>query len=406
MTSFQRFFLIGISFFLLQTSFAQNHRLVGYLPYYQFNRADDIDFEKLTHVCLAFANPTDKDGTLSIGGRDIDPIVEMAHEADVDVLLSLAGGAISSDWWEAWEHLTTVENRSEFIHKIIEYLYEHDLQGIDMDLEWHFVEDWYSGFSMELNDSLKAHNFIYTAAFPGTYRYPEISDEALNDFDFINMMVYDLTGPWNSDNAGPHSPYSFAENSIKYWRDKQEVAPENLTLGIPFYGWNFNDPDDVFAFTYRSMVNQNPVNALIDKVGEAYYNGIPTVRRKTELAMEQVSGVMIWELGQDHFDDQFSLLNAIYQVMIEDVSSNENIADLSNLKIFPNPFSDFFFVENSSEKEVQIFLSDSNGRLLLNQDIAPFATETIQNQALISGIYFLKIVDEHGVNNSKVLIKK
>ena len=324
MTPLQRFFLIGISFFLLQNSFAQNHRLVGYLPYYQFNRADDIDFEKLTHLCLAFANP-DMEGNLSIGGRDIDPVVEMAHEADVEVLLSLAGGALTAEWWEAWQHLSTEENRPEFIHKIIEYLYEHNLQGIDMDLEWQFVEDWYTDFSLELNDSLRTHDFLYTAAYPGTYRYPEISDEALNDFDFINMMVYDLTGPWNPDNVGSHSPYSFAENSIKYWRDRQGIAPEKLTLGIPFYGWNFDDRNDIFSFTYRSMVNQNPANALRDNVGDAYYNGIPTVRLKTELALEQVSGVMIWELGQDHFDEQFSLLNAIYEALSEPISSNENL---------------------------------------------------------------------------------
>ncbi len=405
MKSILRFLFLGTFLCSIQSSFAQNHRLVGYLPYYQFHRVDDIDFEKLTHVCLAFANP-DADGNLSIGGRDIEPIVEVAHDANVDVLLSLAGGALSSDWWAAWQNLTTESNRSAFIHKIITYLYDHDLQGIDMDLEWQYVEDWYSGFSMELSDSLQAHDFLYTAAFPGTYRYPEISDEALRDFDFINTMVYDLTGPWNPNNAGPHSPYSFAENSIKYWRDKQGIAPENLTLGIPFYGWNFNDPTDVFSFTYRSMVNQNPANALRDNVDAAYYNGIMTVRQKTELAMAKVSGVMIWELGQDHFDKQFSLLNAIHQVISANVSSNEEIEAFTDINIYPNPFSDFFFFENPKEQDVQIILTDASGRLIAQQLIPAFSTETIGNTQMVKGLYFLRLIWEDGVGVSKVVVKE
>lgn len=405
MNHFLRFSLIALSFFLFQNLFGQNYRLVGYLPYYQFQRADEVDFEKLTHLCLAFANP-DMEGNLSIGGRDIDPVVEMAHDAEVEVLLSLAGGALTAEWWAAWQHLSTAENRPEFIHKIIEYLYAHDLQGIDMDLEWQFVEDWYTDFSMELNDSLRAHDFLYTAAYPGTFRYPEISDEALSEFDFINMMVYDLTGPWDPDNAGAHSPFAFAENSIIYWRDRQGIPAENLTLGIPFYGWDFTDPNDVFSFTYRSMVNQDPSNALRDQVGAAYYNGMLTVRQKTELAIEQVSGVMIWELGQDHFDDQFSLLNVIYETLTPSVSSSDDFSKTPSLKIFPNPFSDFFTVENLGDKTVNIFLSDANGRMLFKEKIAPFSTTIVQDQTFVSGIYFLKIVDKNGVKNSKVLVKK
>jgi hypothetical protein len=30
-----------------------------------------------------------------------------------------------------------------------------------------------------------------------------------------------------------------------------------------------------------------------------YYNGIPTMRQKTHLAMERAGGVMIWQLGGD-----------------------------------------------------------------------------------------------------------
>ena len=152
-----------------------------------------------------------------------------------------------------------------------------------------------------------------------------------------------------------------------------------MTLGIPFYGWNFNDPTDIFSFTYRSMVNQNPANALRDNVDEAYYNGILTVRQKTELAMAEVSGVMIWELGQDHFDDQFSLLNAISQVISGGVSSNDEVEQFTDINLYPNPFSDFFFLENPKEKDLQIMLTDASGRLIAQQMIPAHSTEKVGN---------------------------
>jgi chitinase len=43
-----------------------------------------------------------------------------------------------------------------------------------------------------------------------------------------------------------------------------------------------------------------------------YYNNIPTIKKKTELAMEKAGGVMIWQLLGDAPGDN-SLLNIIYE---------------------------------------------------------------------------------------------
>jgi GH18 family chitinase len=43
-----------------------------------------------------------------------------------------------------------------------------------------------------------------------------------------------------------------------------------------------------------------------------YYNGIPTIKNKTQLAMKNAAGIMIWELMYD-VADRKSLLNAIYE---------------------------------------------------------------------------------------------
>ena len=94
--------LFSILFFsFLNPIFSQDNLVVGYLPYYRFPLSDNIEYEKLTHLCIAFANP-DAQGNLDAGGEDIQPIVDAAHNADVIVLLSLAGGALSNEWATNW----------------------------------------------------------------------------------------------------------------------------------------------------------------------------------------------------------------------------------------------------------------------------------------------------------------
>jgi len=43
-----------------------------------------------------------------------------------------------------------------------------------------------------------------------------------------------------------------------------------------------------------------------------YYNGIATIKRKTDLAKEKASGIMIWQLSGDALADK-SLLKVIYE---------------------------------------------------------------------------------------------
>ncbi|MCK5105429.1 MAG: hypothetical protein KAR17_21545, partial [Cyclobacteriaceae bacterium] len=175
--------------------FGQEFKVVGYLPYYRFGIVDEIDFTKITHLNLAFVNP-DIDGNLSIGNQNIDPIVSQAISDNpaLIVFISLAGGGLTPEWSEAYDKWLKPENRSEFVHLLVEYVQLHRLDGIDVDLEWSHVNEYYSPFVIELRDSLKSHGKEITAALPATYRYPDLTQEALNVFDFINLMAYDKTG--------------------------------------------------------------------------------------------------------------------------------------------------------------------------------------------------------------------
>lgn len=378
----------------------QDFKTIGYLPYYRFGLSHQIDYSKLTHLNLAFANP-DMAGNLSIGGQNIDPIVQAAHQHDVKVYISLAGGGLTTDWATAWTHHQQPENRAAFIHKIIEYVYAHNLDGVDMDLEWSYVTPLYSPFVLQLRDSLTAHGLPMTAALPGTYRYPNITNEAMLSFDFINMMVYDFTGPFAPNMPGQHSSYNFAVNAINYWQ-AQGMPADRLTLGVPFYGWNFNNaPTSVVSATFGSMVAQNTANAQLDQVGQIFYNGIPTIRAKTELALDNVSGIMIWELGQDAFNE-YSLLTTIYNTINGITDTEESLLEAS-IRAYPSPFSQSLYIDNESQESCTIRLVDMNGRVCQQETLNGLSTLTLDVQNLSAGFYILQQQTATGVRSLKLV---
>ena len=390
--------LFLIYFFAGFTSTAQNFKVVGYLPYYRFDFVEEIDFSKITHLNLAFLNP-DTDGNLSIGDLDIDPTVEYAKSvnSDLKVFISIAGGGLTEEWSQAYEKFLKPEYRSEFVHLLVDYVLEHDLDGMDVDLEWGYVNEYYSPFVLTLADSLKSHGKQMSAALPGTYRYADLSDEALQAFDFINLMSYDLTGPWTPDNPGPHSPREFAVQSVNYWR-AQILEDSCITLGVPFYGWDFTDLNSISAFAYAAMVHESKHYAYTDRVGDKYYNGIPTIQYKTLFALEEgIAGIMIWELGQDSFKDnhEFSLLSAIDYVVETGTAliTGFERSSLSDFEVYPSPFHERLTIASPiNAKGIIVDLFDLQGRVHITQQFKSVANELIMDLSqLPEGVYVMKI---------------
>ena len=382
----------------LQTAFAQSFKVVGYLPTYRFSWLNDIEFERLTHVNIAFANP-DSLGNLSCESVNIAPAVTKAHQHGCQVFISLAGGYLTPESEANWNNLTLPANRAAFIQKIVQYVQAQDLDGVDVDLEWQYVKPWYSPFILELKAVLEPLGKPLTAALPGSYRYPQVTTAALAAFDWVNMMVYDLTGPWDPSNPGQHSPFLWAQDCIQYWKI-QGVPAEKLTLGLPFYGYDFG-VSPVEAFNYRGIVNQDPANAQLDQTGQKFWNGIPTIQAKTQLAIEQVSGVMIWEIGQDAFgaNAQYSLLRAIDAVVDAVVSASDTNPGV--LGIYPNPVQDQLTLRLPGEGNYRVLIADLQGRLALEQSASGSADLELRVADLPAGIYGISVY-----SGSRVLVGK
>ena len=286
-------------------------RVVGYLPSYRFDSNEKIDYCKLTHLNLAFANPG-SNGKLII--NDFSGVVVRARNENnnIKIYISIGGGYLTDEQASIWSNSIDIkDNRPIIINEIVSFVVDNSLDGVDVDLEWQYVTSGYSDFVIELKSALSTKGKSMTAALPGTTKFDNITEEALQTFDFINIMAYDFTGPWNPTASGQHSSYNNAVESINFWKNTG-VSQSKLTLGVPFYGYDFSNSSNVTSFTFGQMVSTNNSYSEIDNVGMKYYNGRPTIKSKVKLASEQVSGIMIWELGQDSFSD-YSLLKTIHK---------------------------------------------------------------------------------------------
>ena len=135
-------------------------------------------------------------------------------------------------------------------------------------------------------------------------------------------MSYDQTGPWRPNQPGPHSTYSKAEEDLNYWIITRGVPKERISLGIPFYGYCFGTKYGE-SMSYKNIITTFPGSDQRDEVvpdggGNIYYNGLPTIKSKTALALKIAGGIMIWQILQDAEGDK-SLLGAI-DAMIKEKS--------------------------------------------------------------------------------------
>lgn len=269
--------------------------------------------DKITHLNIAFINP-DSAGNFK-QDLAIDTLIKKAHQKNVKVLASIAGGGPHP----YYSLLLGNDRRKYFINNLISLVRRYNLDGIDVDIEGSDIDSNYENFVIELASSLKPLKKLITAAIATAYK-DQLSDKALKQFDFVDVMSYDRTGPWRPDKPGHHSPYTMALEDLGYWHKTRLIPKEKLVLGLPFYGYGFGNANTpVVSMDYKQIAAINENNKTSDSLAlpenaVLYYNSVATIQKKTQLAMKEAGGVMIWQLSGDTIGEN-SLLNAIYLVI-------------------------------------------------------------------------------------------
>lgn len=267
-------------------------------------KADNLPYRNLTHLNYSFVLPR-PDGSLT------DPedallrdLVKRCHGNGVKVGMAI-GGWNDGDC-TAFEKLAArTESRSRFVRSAVALCETYGLDGIDIDWEYpkaHSVGD-FSLLMAELSAALRPlGKLLSTAVIAEGDEFGQfVRPDVFSQVDFLNIMSYD----WHYQKEGTHhSPYEVAESSLAYWIARG-CPKEKAILGVPFYGRS-----TTAALTYTELVAKDPEAPGKDAVDGVLYNGLATMRRKTELSLRKGGGIMFWELTQDTAGPT-SLLEAI-----------------------------------------------------------------------------------------------
>jgi chitinase len=279
-------------------------RSVGYMPSWS-GSVNNIQYTKLTHINYAFALPN-ANGTLQAieAPSKLTSLVSRGHSNNVKVSLAIGGWNDGDD--SAFEALArNASTRTTFVNSVVNVVNQYNLDGVDID--WEYPDPGASGnnfraLMQQLSTAMHSRGKLLTAAVVSEGGTAEGVQTAVFGYvDWLNIMAY--------DGGSPHANYNWSIASANYW--KSRGLPKSKTvLGVPFY----SRPG---YYTYAQLVAMNSANANRDCTtaggAQQCYNGLPTIRRKTQWAMANAGGIMNWELSQDTTGST-SLVSAIYEV--------------------------------------------------------------------------------------------
>ncbi len=279
-------------------------RSVGYMPSWSGN-VNSVQYNKLTHINYAFALPN-SNGTLQAipSPSKLSSLVTLGHNNGVKVLLAVGGWNDGND--SAFEALAAnAGSRTTFVNALVGAVNQYNLDGVDID--WEYPDpgtsgDNFTALMQQLSTAMHSRGKLLTAAVvSGGGTANGVQPAVFGYVDFLNIMAY--------DGGSPHANYDWSIASANFW--KSRGLPANKTvLGVPFY----SRPN---YLTYAQIVAMDAANANRDCItasgAQQCYNGIPTIKRKTQWAMANAGGIMNWELSQDTTGST-SLVSAIYEV--------------------------------------------------------------------------------------------
>jgi len=336
----------------------------GYYPGYEQSGgmpASAIDFSALTHI-IHFSVVPNADGSLNstVGQITVDNstnLVALAHAAGVKVLISVGGGGTES----AFQSATCASNLPVFINGLTNFVASRGYDGVDIDWEpcpsadFPLYTNLLAGLRSALNQLGRPELLTVAAA-----AYPPYGDSAAAEYtmfaafqshlDQINIMTYDMSGPYNGWVTWFNSPlydggYRLPSSgtlvpSVDGSVEKfiaNGVAPGKLAIAAAFYGYvwtasataptpaitqprqswttaptatatryadimanyyaaNYYQWDTNTQTAYLSICKTNSANSAF-----VSYDDPRTCSAKVSYARNKgLGGIAIWELGQDH----------------------------------------------------------------------------------------------------------
>ena len=283
-----------------------NFRSVGYMPSWS-GSVNAIQYGKLTHINYAFVLPNANGSLRAVENpAKLSSLVSLGHSNNVKVSIAVGGWNDGND--SAFEALAgSASGRTNFVNSLVSFVNQYNLDGVDID--WEYPDPGASGnnytlLMQQLSSAMHSRGRLLTAAVVsegGTAN--GVQPAVFGYVDWLNIMAY--------DGGSPHANYDWSVNSVNFWKSRGLPASKAV-MGVPFY----SRPG---YLTYSQLVAMDPANANRDCAyangAQQCYNGLPTIRRKTQYMLVNGGGMMNWELSQDT-SNATSLVSAIYETVM------------------------------------------------------------------------------------------
>ena len=335
-----------------------SHKVIGYLPYWEYESYPQIDYSLLTEINYFSAELNEYGNIINDHNWNTIGFIDYAQSQGVKVKLCVT--LFDSNSLETL--LSSSLNRTNAISNLLNKVLLRNADGVDIDFELvpSSQRDNLVLFMQELSDTFHANmdDPIITMATPAidwsnAWDYNALAQ--ICDGLFIMGYNYFYSG---SQTAGPVSPlggYFYDLNyTVQDYLDKVDNQLDKLILGLPYYGYdwpvtsalmNATTTGSGTARTYNScqsflnnynsnwntLSNSNWIPYNDNNWQQIWYDDSLSLSIKYEYAKNMdLGGVGIWALGYDNNSSQ--MWGSIYDQF--SVNLNGDLNDDLILNIF------------------------------------------------------------------------
>ncbi len=268
-----------------------NYRVIGYyMPSldgsFPPSAIGEAQAKQLTHINFAFIGINEALECDFIDEQDAGAVAQSIAELqslkswnpNLKTLFSIGGWAESNDASAKvgrYRDAFKPQNIAHFAESCLDFMETHGFDGIDIDWEYPRTEDtdnFVAGLAL-IRDQLDARGegeLLTIAGAGGAFfmsRYYHKLPEIVAELDFINLMTYDLNGPWQGVTRTNHHAHLYGHaDEPRFYNALREVQ---LGLTWSETTQRFTSP---FALTVDAAVRQH---LLMDIPREKIVMGVP-----------------------------------------------------------------------------------------------------------------------------------
>jgi chitinase len=272
----RRMVLSAAAFFVLHgLLYAQSNWVTAYYASWaKWNNVpvnvEHIDFSAATHWVLFTIGGSESDGSFDLGQVEPEQIrdfVAASHAAGKKAILGTGG-------WGS-NYSSAVNNRASSIQSLMSLINTYGFDGVDID--WEPVPgnlaSAFISWMRDLKAALGSRELLCAA-----FSYDQAVVDASPHIDQVNLMTYDMSGPWpgwvswhNSPiyNGGNRFPSSGGfvpsiDGVVQRYIDAG-VPASKLGFGIEFYGYIWNNVTGPMQDGFGTVSHTVPYAEIMDR---------------------------------------------------------------------------------------------------------------------------------------------